>query len=626
LAPSRSVWLVPLFLIFGVLAPAGCVVWFMNTAVRSETDASGQSVKEAYRSNLQLLRDRADSFWRDRAAAIGAAARGPEPVAFQRIVTQGLADSVILPHYPAIGWNGNVAPQPQGAWERAAELERNSARLTQAAAAYARLADTERDVSLAARAAQGTVRCLLRSGDRQGALRALAKYFERGRLLRGYDPSGRLIAADEMLLAVRLNGPVDRLEALLNDYRGTAMPSTQRLFLMDELRSAFPASVFPGWDAERIALQFLVEGGSAGTAEAAFERTRNAEIWRLPASNGRIAALYRTASITRATEAFLRESSTLRNVSFIVSPPGTLASTEAIPAGRTLPGWTLSFALSEPALIENAVNARIASYFWIGYLMIACLTITGVIVVQWLRREARLARLKTDLVAAVSHELRTPLSSIRLLVEALLDDAEPEPGKTREYLKMIDGENIRLARLIENFLTFSRLERRKQQFDFAPTRVSAVVEKAIATIGDRLHPPACRLELDLKAGGATILADEDALVRVLVNLLDNACKYSPQPRHICIAACEADSTVTLSVRDNGVGVGPRDRRRIFRRFYQVDQRLARESGGCGLGLSIVESLVRAHGGAVRVESKPGEGSTFYVRIPIGGPCGLGKAA
>lgn len=612
--PFRSFRLAALFLVFGVLAPSGCVLWFMNVAVRTQTDAARQSVNEAYRSNLRLLRDRADSFWRDRAAAIEAASRGAEPAAFQRIVTQGLADSVILPHYPSIGSSGVRLPPSV-----AEAMERNG-KFAEAASLYGEFAETERDVSLAAQDARARIRCLMRAGDRTGARNSIAKYFERGRLVRGSDSSGRLISADEMLLAVHLGRPRDRLETLLNDYTGTAMPSAQRLFLMDELGTAFPTA-----EAERLAQQF-VESDERRSAEASVERTRIAGIWKLPVSSGRVAALYRTASVQKATQDFLGASSTLRNVSFVVSPPGAPAVEEAIPAGTELPGWTFSFELRDPALIENTVHARTASYLWIGCLMIACLAITGLIVAQWFRRLVRLASLKTDLVAAVSHELRTPLSSIRLLVENLLDDAELEPAKTREYLKLIDGENLRLAKLIENFLTFSRLERRKQQFEFAPTVVSTLVDKAVAAMGDRLQPPACELEIEMSAGVATITADEDALVRVLVNLLDNACKYTPEPRRIRIAAYESEGSLMLSVQDNGIGIATRDQRRIFRRFYQADQRLARETGGCGLGLSIVESLVRAHGGEVQVQSNPGAGSTFTVRVPVTGPRSMGKAA
>ena len=111
--------------------------------------------------------------------------------------------------------------------------------------------------------------------------------------------------------------------------------------------------------------------------------------------------------------------------------------------------------------------------------------------------------------------------------------------------------------------------------------------------------------------------DRDALVTALLNLLDNAHKYTPADRRIRLAVYREVNNVVFAVKDNGIGIAPRDRKRIFRRFYQVDRRLARETGGCGLGLSIVEYIVKAHGGAVLVESKPGAGSTFRIVMPLG---------
>jgi two-component system phosphate regulon sensor histidine kinase PhoR len=136
-------------------------------------------------------------------------------------------------------------------------------------------------------------------------------------------------------------------------------------------------------------------------------------------------------------------------------------------------------------------------------------------------------------------------------------------------------------------------------------------------MGERLHAPGCSLDLDIDNGVAPLSADEDALVTVMVNLLDNACKYTPGPRRISVSAAGEGDKVILRVKDNGIGIAPREQRRIFRRFYQVDQRLARETGGCGLGLSIVEFVVRAHGGKVVVNSSPGAGSTFSVVLPKG---------
>ena len=136
---------------------------------------------------------------------------------------------------------------------------------------------------------------------------------------------------------------------------------------------------------------------------------------------------------------------------------------------------------------------------------------------------------------------------------------------------------------------------------------------------ERLPDSDCRLEVSIAPGLPAVRADEDALVTVLLNLLDNAYKYTPQEKnnakHIAVKVFERAGSVVFAVEDNGIGIAPREQKRIFRRFYQVDHRLAREAGGCGLGLSIVESIVKAHGGSVEVTSESGRGSTFFVVLP-----------
>jgi signal transduction histidine kinase len=624
---ARSSWLVPLFLLFGVLAPTGCVLWFMNTAARIQGAAARQSVTDAYRGQLRLLRDRVDSYWLDRAAALDAAAAGSEAVAFQRIVQQGLADSVVLSHYPSPAREAASDPTAgRPDWQVASELERAPGKLAEAAEQFGRIAQSDGNFEIAARAAQAQIRCLVRRGDKEGALLAIQRYFVAGRLRGRGRLENRSIAADELLLTLRLLKSVDprygpaaeHLAEMLNDYAGAAMPSAQRLFLMDELYAALPnAAALPTREAERLALVFL-DKDTATPGERSMERTHVPDVWKLASPSGRVIALYRTSTVQAAMRMLFAERDPSRGVKFDVVPPGAQGGPEAIAAGASLPGWQLNFSLVDSKLLDDAERARTASYLWIGYLVIASLAVTGGLVGQWLRREARLARLKTDLVAAVSHELRTPLASMRLLVETLLDDAVPEPAKVHDYLTLIARENQRLSRLIENFLTFSRIERNRQQFVFAPTPVSGVIDKAVTAMGERLRPPSCELELELSDRVAPVSADEDALVTVMVNLLDNACKYTPGARRICVSASGTGESVILSVKDNGIGIAAREHRRIFRRFYQVDQRLARETGGCGLGLSIVEFVVRAHGGRVRVESRPGAGSTFSVILPRAG--------
>ena len=183
---------------------------------------------------------------------------------------------------------------------------------------------------------------------------------------------------------------------------------------------------------------------------------------------------------------------------------------------------------------------------------------------------------------------------------------------------LIAKENARLSRLIENFLTFSRLERDKYRFAFGPTPPSAVVESAVHAIRERV-PNTCELQVEVAGGLPSVMADADALSTALVNLLDNALKYTPKQKRIQVRAeSDGDGFVSFAVRDNGIGIPVREQRRIFRRFYRVDQRLSRETTGVGLGLSIVALIVRAHRGTVTVTSEPGSGSVFTLRLPTAG--------
>ena len=326
--------------------------------------------------------------------------------------------------------------------------------------------------------------------------------------------------------------------------------------------------------------------------------------------------MYRTGTVLRAVSGLLNDRGAV-GARFVAIQPGGASAEEAIAAGPMLPGWQISFSLLDAKVSDDAARSRRAAYLWVGFLAVAAMAVAGLIAVQTFRRQWRLARMKTDLVATVSHELKTPLASMRVLVDALLEENKFEPTKTRDYLELIAGENQRLSRLIGNFLTFSRIERNRQRFEFAETRPEEVVQTAVHAMRERLQAPACQLEIDVEEGLPALRADRDALVTVLLNLLDNAHKYTPRDRRIVVRAYREGSNVVFAVKDNGIGIAAREQKRIFRRFYQVDRRLARETGGCGLGLSIVDFIVRAHGGEVRVESQPGAGSTFRVLTPLG---------
>jgi signal transduction histidine kinase len=276
------------------------------------------------------------------------------------------------------------------------------------------------------------------------------------------------------------------------------------------------------------------------------------------------------------------------------------------------------------AMVDDASSFDAAADKRLGYLLATGVVVVGVtaalamMVAGVLRRQWRLTRLKNDLVATVSHELKTPLAAIRLLVDTLLDEDSPHAAardpRTREYLEMIAKENSRLTRLIDNFLTFSRMERGKHRFDFRPADGAAIVEQAAAAVADRFDGEMNTLAVDV-AGPLPVVGDADMLVTVVTNLLDNAWKYTDEPKQVTLAARRVGDRVEISVSDNGIGLSTWAARRVFDRFYQVDQRLTRSAGGCGLGLSIVKYIVEAHGGTVAVESRHGGGSTFAVSLP-----------
>lgn len=302
-------------------------------------------------------------------------------------------------------------------------------------------------------------------------------------------------------------------------------------------------------------------------------------------------------------------------VAFVAIPPGEPADGEAIAASAWLPGWQLTYMpLTTGAPTAGATRQRTV-YVAVALAGVVLIVLIGGAVAAGLRRHLQLARLKTDLVAAASHELRTPLASTAVLVEGLLVDPSPDPVKTREYLQLIAAENTRLSRLVENFLTFSRVDRGGLRLAFGPVDPAAIVRAAIESVGPRMAEPGA-LRVELPGNLPQLVADQDALRGALANLIDNALKYTDAEKRIVVRA-QADGAdhVRFEVSDNGIGISRKEQRRIFRRFHRVDDRLSRQTTGVGLGLSIVEAIARAHGGTVSVESTPGTGSTFALRVP-----------
>ncbi|HEX8960089.1 MAG TPA: ATP-binding protein [Geobacteraceae bacterium] len=227
----------------------------------------------------------------------------------------------------------------------------------------------------------------------------------------------------------------------------------------------------------------------------------------------------------------------------------------------------------------------------------------------------RLERVRKDFVANVSHELRTPVAVIKGYAETLLADrGETDPQQVARFIEVIHRHAERLTDLIADLLTLSQLESGVTALELAPISIEGTVRHVAGLLEQKARDKGITIAFRGIDSVPQALADRRRLEQVLVNLLDNAIKYTPEKGSVTIAAQDAGEMLRIAVTDSGIGIPPNDLPRLFERFYRVDAARSRDQGGTGLGLSIVKHLVQLHGGTVSVESAPGKGSTFSFTI------------
>jgi len=240
-------------------------------------------------------------------------------------------------------------------------------------------------------------------------------------------------------------------------------------------------------------------------------------------------------------------------------------------------------------------------------------------------KEMALARLKSDFVSNVSHELRTPLSLIRLYAETLELGRLTSAEKHQEYYCIIRKESERLTALINNILDFSRIEAGRKEYDFRETDIRELVCNTLESYRYQIEQHGFTFEE--KIGDVPPLrVDREAIARSLVNLVNNALKYSQDRKYIGVKLYRENGSVKLEVIDHGIGIAPNEQQKIFEKFYRVGDPLVHNTKGSGLGLSLVQHIAQAHGGDVAVDSSPGAGSKFTITLPLQAAESSGKAA
>jgi two-component system phosphate regulon sensor histidine kinase PhoR len=234
-----------------------------------------------------------------------------------------------------------------------------------------------------------------------------------------------------------------------------------------------------------------------------------------------------------------------------------------------------------------------------------------------IRKEAKLNQLKAEFISNVSHEIRTPLALIKMYIETLSMGRLRSEDKRVKYYSIINTETDRLAGMVNKILNFSKMDQGKQKLSKKQASLNEVVQRLLNSYEQHLDDKGFKVDVSLSADLQYINVDEELLLNALVNLLDNAMKYSADKKHIQIATGEKQNRVYIQISDSGVGISKKNQKHIFDKFFRVtDGNLAHKAKGSGIGLSIVKNVVDAHNGEIVVNSQEGEGTTFIIYLPL----------
>ncbi len=596
---QRNIWITLSLLTAAVLAPTVCVLWLVQKAARNERLAVISLLEETRANQVALGIERVQNYVRDLTdSSRSLTLDTPPSVSFFKLVEAGFAESVIVRDqdknllYPNLG----SSIQNLGSNNETADASR----------------------------ILNEIRALIKAGEIEEPLRKIGAILNDEKQYGAYIlPDGRhaipmmamIVVELTEMLENGLSGQVEDLGRIVKNY-SIRIPSSQRRFFLRKYLSHQEDSLASKLlYAETIAIQW-----QGGNQENNTDKSKgNFILLPVDSSLNLDLLISRETFQTRVNDHLSAGISTddgktrlivLRSDAVVEKGVELIAKD----MGGVLSGWKVSLFADSARALED-VNSHVILYVWVGLLVIAISLSLMIVVIALIRKQSSVAQLKNDLVATVSHELKTPVASIRLLVDTLLDEKKDDSNRTKEYLELISKENKRLGGLIENFLSFSRMERNKNSFMLQPSSVNDLVSETVATFQDRFANRKLDLSVDVEEGISPVKADAEALQTALGNLLENAYKYSGDEKRISLKARNGNGSVAFEVKDNGIGIAKKDQRKVFHRFYQGNRKLSGHVGGVGLGLSIVSFIVSKHKGRIELESEEGEGSLFRLIIP-----------
>jgi len=662
-----------LLLAVAVILPTVCLLWFMTQAVKNVQLAARQQLITVYEDKLTKASRETNDSWSTQFEQLDRLIDQNTPSeTFSELFKANYYSVIIYDEqgrrlYPLISSDVNTPVEAAEEFSDAWEMEFADREFSKAAKLYEQKADSN-DTYLRLSALIGKARCLAKLGNQEQAVETYRKVALSSEEKNCDSAALTLIANARLLLleltksnlqereseySIRehlLREPLSKLLTIIGKQNeaGAVLPLDQSLFLTLKISENLEHRlndifILSRLDERMSAVKVLADGGltlamierfptAAAIKDWPKDRFRQLRLDEKTICYGirhdfgdKTLLLLRPSRRNvplgfRYQHNFLRTGVAYRildNLGRVVSG-GTLHRGRPFmtqPVGGYFADWQVELHFKDDDIFEKTARKQIALYIWAGILVIVLILASGGFAGQAVGRQMKLNRLKNDFIATVSHELKTPLSSMRVLADTLLEGNYKDQKQATEYLQLICKENKRLSGLIDNFLTFSRMERNKQAFEIVKTSPAAIAHAAADAVKTKFSKAQCKFEVKIGDNLPDVSADLDAMVTVLVNLLDNAYKYSYDDKHIELRVFAEDDSVCFSIVDNGIGMSPRSIKKIFNRFYQVDRSLSRRAEGCGLGLSIAKFIVDAHKGSISIESKPGVGTTFTVKLP-----------
>jgi signal transduction histidine kinase len=268
----------------------------------------------------------------------------------------------------------------------------------------------------------------------------------------------------------------------------------------------------------------------------------------------------------------------------------------------------------DPAALYATISRQQNLYLGMLAVVVALLGFGGYLTARTLKSELAVAQMKSDFVSTVSHEFRSPLAGINQLGEMLRDGRVHDDVRRQQYYEMIVAETQRLRRLVENVLDFARMEDGRKQYRFEPVESVQWLREVAEDFGAEVARAGFAINAEIPEELPAIVADRETLTTAVHNLLDNAVKYSGNSNVVRLRANADREALSISVKDEGVGIREEDQPRIFEKFFRGGGEIARQVKGVGLGLNLVQHIVAAHGGSVTFDSTEGKGSTFTIRL------------